>query len=132
MSLKYTIIRQAEPGIKGGGSYKYYARACDRHRTTLDELAAIVQKQTSLSRSDIVSVMVALSDLVPELLMDNRTVELGELGTFSLHFKSEGASSPEEAGYRKIKEMKIQFRPGVHFKKAIGNLSFTKSKKSKY
>jgi predicted histone-like DNA-binding protein len=132
MGLRYTIIRQAEPGIKGGGSYKYYVRACGRQRKTLEDLTYILQKRTSLCRSDIVSVMIGLSDLIPELLMDNCTVELGELGTFSLHMQSEGVSNPEEATYRKVKELKIQFRPGKRLKKAIGKVHFVRSEKSKH
>lgn len=132
MSLKYTIIRQAQPGIKGGGSYTYYARATERSRATLDDLADIIQQRTSLSRGDVVAVVVSLSDLIPELLTENKTVELGELGTFSLHLQSEGVSSPDEASYRKIRDLKIQFRPGVRFKRAIGRVNFVKSDKSRY
>jgi len=132
MSLKYTIVRQAQPGIKGGGSYNYYARACERSKATLDDLADMIHQRTSLSRGDVVSVVVSLSDLIPELLSENKTVELGELGTFSLHLQSEGVSSPEEISYRKIKALKIQFRPGIHFKRAIGRVNFVKSDKSSF
>jgi len=62
MSLKYTIIRQAEPGVKGGGNYKYYARACERSRATIDDLAGILQHRTTLSRADVMGVIVGLSD----------------------------------------------------------------------
>jgi predicted histone-like DNA-binding protein len=132
MSLKYTIIRQPEQGGKVEGSFIYYARACERRKVSIDQLAAILEHRTSLTRSDIIGVIAGLSDLVPELLMDNKTVELGELGTFSLHMHSKGVSSPEEAGYRQIKDLRIQFRTGVHLKKAIGRVNFAKSEKSLY
>ena len=121
MSIKYKIISQAQPGIKGGGTYRYYAS-----RKDLYDLSEILSKRSTLSPGDIAAVIIGLSELIPELLMENNTVELGDLGTFSLHLKSDAAAQPEEADYRLIKGLNIQFRPGTRLKAAIRNPSFRK------
>ena len=132
MTVKYRLVKQATPGVKGGGQYKYYARACDRTKATLDELADALALRSSLTRGDVVSTLVGLIDLIPELLLDNRTVELGELGTFSLNLKSEGSDEPRTDGFRLIKSTEISFRASTRLKRAVKRADYTKSKTSDY
>ena len=132
MSVKYRLIRQATPGIKGGGAYKYYARACDRTKISLDQVAGTLARRSSLSRADVVATLVGLVDLIPELLLDNHTVELDELGTFSLNLKSDGSEEPRADGYRLIKGAEISFRPSPQLKQAVKNVDYSKSKTSAY
>jgi len=132
MTLKYRLIKQATPGIKGGGDYKYYVRACERRKITLGQLADTLVKRSSLSRSDIIGALTGMIDLIPELLLDNNTVELGELGTFSLNLKSNASVEPRTDGFRLIKSAAISFRPSPRLKKAVKNPEFVKSKTSEY
>ena len=132
MTVKYRLIKQATPGVKGGGQYKYYARACERQKVTLDELADTIVKRSSLSRGDIVATLVELIDLIPELLLDNHTVELDRLGTFSLNLKSKPSDEPRTDGFRLIKSADISVRAGTRLKQAVRNPDYEKSKKSPY
>lgn len=132
MTVKYRLIKQATPGVKGGGQYKYYARACDRTKASLDELADTLAKRSSLTRGDVVATLVGLIDLIPELLLDNRTVELGELGTFSLNLKSEASDEARTDGFRLIKSAEISFRASPRLKRAVKYPDCTKSKSSEY
>ena len=132
MSVKYRIVKQSAPGVKGGGQYKYYARACERSKINLDGLAEKLEKRSSLSRGDIVSTLVGLVDLIPDLLLQNNTIELGELGIFSLNLKSDGAQEPRTDGYRLIKGAEISFRPSPKMKQAIKNPDYSKSKTSEW
>lgn len=132
MTVKYKLIKQASPGVKGGGDYKYYVRACEREKVQLDEIARILSQRSSLSRSDIVATLIGFVDLIPELLLDNRSVELDELGIFSLHMKSIPSDTPRVDSFRLIKSVQIGFRPSVKLKKAVRNPQFEKSKTSEY
>ena len=132
MSVKYRLIKQATPGVKGGGQYKYYVRACERRKVTLGVLADRIVKRSSLSRGDIVGTLVELIDLIPELLLDNHTVELGGLGTFSLNLKSEPSDKPRTDSFRLIKSADISFRAGTRLKQAVKNPDYQKSKSSAY
>ncbi|WP_163709654.1 HU family DNA-binding protein [Mangrovibacterium lignilyticum] len=132
MSVKYRLIQQATPGIKGGGQYKYYARACERRKVTLDEIADTLSHRSSLTRGDVVATLVGLVDLIPDLLLNNNTVELGELGTFSLNLKSKGSVEPRADGFRLIDRADISFLPSPRMKKAVKNAEYSKSKTSEW
>ena len=128
MSINYKLVKQATPGVKGGGAYKYYVRACDRKKASLYDVAAKLSERSTLSRVDVVGVLTGLADLIPELLLDNQTVDLGELGIFSLHLKSGAADEPRIDAYRLIKGVQIHFKIGKELKDAVRSPDFVKSK----
>ncbi len=96
MNVKYKIVKQSQPGVKGGGTYCYCARACNRGHKNPDDISKILSQRTTLSAADIYVVIVGLTDLMPELLLQNNTVELGMLGTLSLSLKSRQEELPEK------------------------------------
>lgn len=132
MSIKYRLIKQATPGVKGGGEYKYYARACERRKVSLYEVAEILSKRSSFSKADVMGTLHGLIDLIPELLLDNQTVDLGDLGIFSLNLKSHPSDTPRTDGFRLIKSADISFRPSPRLKQAVKHPDYLKSKTSDY
>jgi len=125
MALKYKAVRHQLPQQAD----KYYARACNRHLVTLDDLAALISRNSSASRADVVLVLTALTDLVPALLVQNNSVQLGELGTVSLHLNSKGEATEEEVNHRSVKEVRVHFRAGLKFKRQLKDLHFERIKK---
>ncbi|TAJ11610.1 hypothetical protein DMA11_16275 [Marinilabiliaceae bacterium JC017] len=119
MAIKYKTIRQATPGKQGGGTYRYYARACEREKKEIKYLAKIIAQRSSLSESDVKAVLDELTSVVPRLLLDNNTVQLGDFGTLSLHLNSRGEATTEDVSWRSIKDVKVQFRAGLELKKQI-------------
>lgn len=128
MPIKYKIVKHAQPGIKGGGDYNYYLRSANRKKLNIHDVARILEKRSSISRADIIAVLTGISDLVPELLTENNSVELGELGIFSLDIQSKPSIKPEDANWRKIKKLKINFRIGKKLQQAIQNVRFERVK----
>lgn len=124
MALKYKIVQQAQPGIKGGGEYRYYLRATGRRLITIDELAHRLAKETSLNEVSVKSVLWGLSSAIPDLLLNNYSVEIGELGIFSVSLKSEPVASMEEATWRKIHDLKVNFRVGKKIQGKVKNARF--------
>lgn len=126
MAVKFKVIKQAQPGIKGGGKYKYYARITEREKCNLDMITQDIADMSSFSRADAVGILQAFIDLIPEYLLDGKNVELGDLGTFSLSLEAEGMESELKVNRKSIKNVRVQFRPGVKFKKAVENPRFKK------
>jgi predicted histone-like DNA-binding protein len=124
MALKYKIVQQAEPGVKGGGQFHYYLRAAGRELITTDMLAERLARQSTLSTVDIKAVLWALTDTIPELLMNNYSVEVGELGIFSVSMKSGPADRIEEATWRNIRDLKVNFRIGKRIQEKVKNANF--------
>ena len=126
MTIKYKAVQTSEPGIKGGGNYKYYPRIYARTKLNLREISKIISSRSTLHPADILGTLTALVEVIPELLLQNNSIELGDLGTFSLHIKGESADSSEKLNKKSIKDVKIAFRPGKYVKQKLGGASFTK------
>jgi predicted histone-like DNA-binding protein len=59
--------------------------------------------------------------------MMNKSVSLGELGTFRASFTSEGVENPEDFTVDKIKGIRILFVPSPELRKKLEHLHFEKS-----
>lgn len=126
MTVKYKVIRMAQPGVTGGGSYQYYPRVHQRSKIKLKELSQIISRRCALHSADILATLTALVEEIPELLLDNYSVELGELGIFSLHIKGLPSSTPEQVTKTNITEVKMAFRPSPLIKDKLLLAQFSK------
>nr|WP_319401240.1 hypothetical protein [uncultured Carboxylicivirga sp.] len=128
MPIKYKVIKQKTPPTTGVVKDIYYARACERKMMDLDTLVDRLEKATTLTGADIYAVLVALTSEIPNLLLDNYSVNLQSLGIFSLHFSSDSKDSPNEVNGNCINNLKVQFRPCIKLKKKLRSPKFEKSK----
>lgn len=48
MSIKFTVIERAQPGVPGGGNKKWYANAITDGELTIDDLAKQIEKFSAL------------------------------------------------------------------------------------
>ena len=126
MSVEYKIVKQCQPGIKGGGEWKYYARVCNRRKVTLETLSKEIERQSSLSEGDVVSVLTAFTNMIPDRLKDGDTLDLGSLGLFSISIKSKGKDTPEEVTSHSISGVQINYRPSVRMKREMKTVNFKK------
>jgi len=114
--------------VKRGGEYRYYPWIYERKKMEIHQLAERISNFSSLSRGDIYAVLIALTDELPNLLLDNYSVQLGEFGTFSLHASGLPSDIPRQVNAKKIKGVKVAFRPGKRIKKKIKGAKFTMQK----
>lgn len=124
MSIKYKIVKQCQPGVKGGGDGRYYARACSRQMKTLTDICKIISLRTTLSRTDVVGVIASFTELIPELLKEGYSVDLESLGKISVSIKSKGEKSFNDIKRESITGVKINYRPSVEMKDAMRSVSF--------
>lgn len=98
---------------KVGKQGQYYARAYtvgDPVRT--DELADIMQRNSTVKRSDIKAVLEELIETMATLLAMGNRVRLDGLGSFKLGIMSRGCADPTEFNVREhIKGLKVIFKP---------------------
>ncbi|MFH1000898.1 MAG: hypothetical protein V1783_08660 [Bacteroidota bacterium] len=126
MTIRYKAVRMAQPGIKGGGDYKQFPRLHKRKKVNLREVANLISSRCTLHSVDILAALTAFSEVIPELLLDNTSVELGDLGVFSLHLKGEGVDLDQTLTKSAIKEVKIAFRPSRRIKQELRTARFTR------
>lgn len=77
------------------------------------ELAVEISKMSSLSPGDVHSVIYNLVDCMSKHLKNSRSVNLEEVGTFTLKAQSagNGVKTPEEVNPKQINYLKVQFTP---------------------
>lgn len=128
MKIPYKVVKISEPGIKGGGKYKYYARLIKRRKFPFRELCEKVAKMSTISEGDLMGAVYSLAGEIPWLLCMGYTVELPDIGIFSMHIGSEGKDAPEKVNTRSINDIRIHFRPSKRMKEMIKEARFVKVK----
>jgi len=126
--ISYKIVAQANQISSEESEQKYYPRICNRKKINLQELAKRISEQSSASVVDVQMVLWAFISNIPDLLMDNYSIELDNFGIFSLHARAEGATTEEEVKAKNIKELKIAFKPNRVLKEELREARFKKVK----
>lgn len=107
---------------------KFYAAPVSSGKTTINELSSRIERNSSLSKGDILNVISNFLDELPDYLKDGKSVQLGDFGTFRLSFSSEGVDNPEQVNASLIKKTRIIFTPSSKLKHQLSNVSFEEQK----
>lgn len=108
--IKYVIRSKKNPQKKD--VVKYYPQMAPTTPLSLEQIIRRVEKRSTVSSADVKAVLDALQYEVIEALASGSTVRLGDLGSFRLTMKSEGAATAAEAkqkGAQLIKRVNVQF-----------------------
>lgn len=122
--IKITPAYHAEPGVKGGGTYKYYGRISGREQINLKHLAQTLSERTTLSTVDVIAALEGFREIILEELLEGRNVKLDRLGIFSLSVRTEGVDDPSKLNKTKVKDVKINFLPDPELKKRVKTAEF--------
>lgn len=125
--MKYKKIKRKNP-INKEADGKYYASPVNSGKVTLNELSARIERNSSLSKGDILNVICNFLDEVPEYLKDGKSVQLGDFGTFRCSFSSKGEDKPEQINASSITGTRVLFTPGVKLKNQLIDISFEEQK----
>ena len=126
MTIKYKIIKTAQPGVKGGGEYKFYPRISNRRRVEINDLARTISEKCSMRKSDVIAVLTEMTEEIPKMLLDNCSIRLGDLGIFSLHASGNPSGSETEVNETKITRLRVAFRPGKEITDQLKLAKFSK------
>ena len=81
---------------KGGTNGKFYARAAHRETINTNDLAEVMQNNSTVKRSDIVAVLTELSEVLRQELQRSNKVHIDGIGTFKVGIRSKGAKTAKE------------------------------------
>jgi predicted histone-like DNA-binding protein len=125
MTVKYTVVARRKPGDPPEAS-KYYPYVKSSGKVTLRQLAQHIGEISTVSTVDTIAVLEALLAVIPRELANGNIVQLGDLGSFSLRVRSEGADTPEAVTAHHITKTLTTFRPGKLFKNTLDSITFEK------
>ncbi|CAD5249045.1 MULTISPECIES: HU family DNA-binding protein [unclassified Imperialibacter] len=127
MSILYKTIRKAEPGVAGGGQYKFYAGIVREREATLREMVKEISSRSTVTTADAFAVIENFLELVPKFLRNGRNVNLGQLGRFKVNLKSKGHELPGEVSNYSILGSKVSFTPSLEMKEELMTIRYTKA-----
>ena len=111
-SVTYSVVPRKNL-LKKDEPAKYYAQAQASGDVEVKEMAKRIEKACTVTRADVMAVLIALEDTIVEGLERGEIVRLGEIGSFQI-------------GLRGIRKAKVNFRPGVALTEVLSGLSFAK------
>lgn len=122
-SVTYSVVSRKNPNEPELPA-KFYAQAQARGESDIRTLSDRIELMCTVTRADIMAVLVALEETVKDALANGEIVRLGELGALQMSLSSKGAASKEEFYPNMILRSRILFRPGETLKDMQKTLRF--------
>lgn len=123
--MKYKLIERVNPTDRTLPK-KWYATPVNAGKITEKSIAKEIASRSSLTAGDVMNVLQNFLDLLPNHLIDGKSIKLGDFGTFRISFSSEGVDAESEFKVDKIKGRKVLFTPSPDFKQGLSNITFEK------
>lgn len=120
-----TVVERKDPqnpDVEG----KYYAQAQARGEAGIRELSQRIQQMCTVTRADVMAVLIALEDVVSDSLSNGEIVRLGELGSLQVSLSGEGATTKDDYHDGLIQKAKILFRSGRTLSNMLTSLRYEK------
>lgn len=127
MSIEYEFYRN--PDSQGTKKKRYHARVVPTGRISTDQLAQEIQKECTLTVSDVKSVLIALADKMAEHLGEGRKVHLKDIGYFqvNLHCKEE-VRTMHAVRSENVEFKSVSFRADTNLKESLKKQKIHRSK----
>ena len=111
--IEYSIYMMGNP-IKPEEAPKAYAKNQVREIWDLNKFCKhIASHNAGYSRGMVKAILSDMCDCLVEQLLNGNKIKLGEFGIFSLSISCEGAESLDKFTEDNIKEVNINFNPGI-------------------
>lgn len=88
------------------------------------EVAELVAEETTLNPMEALMTLRQLRKVVERLLLEGRSVQLGNLGSLNLSLGTEGAGTREELSPRHVKSVRINFRASEGLRSGVQKAHF--------
>lgn len=88
------------------------------------EVATLIADETTLNAKEAEMALYQLEKVLLRAMLDGKTVQLGELGTFRLTISAEGAASVDEVSTDLIKKVNLRFLPSLTVREALQKATF--------
>ena len=104
MSIEYDFYRN--PNSQGSNKKRYHARVVSSDRISTDELAEEIQKECSLTITDVKAVLIALGDKLAKHLGEGSKVHLEGIGYFQVNLQCK----EEVCSTRSVRSDNVEFK----------------------
>jgi predicted histone-like DNA-binding protein len=129
MSKLFSVWKKKFKNANGETIEKYYA--CPKTLRTVDteELAMKISETSSLTPSDVLGCLRALSDKLEIYLTAGNNVKLDGIGTFGVGVTSDGFDDPKKINPKKVRASKVTYIADKKLINTIKKMKFSKEPK---
>lgn len=124
MSVKYKVVEKSNP--QNREEKKFYVQPIRKGTLSRAKLEDAIVELTSLHKSDVRGVLIALSGIFSDYLTEGYNLNLDDIGTFSLRVSSNGSDTEEEVSAGNVKNVSVGFRPAATLRETIVKTKFEK------
>ena len=122
--INYSVCVQNNP-FDPSAEPKAYARIQMRELMTFKKFINHIVKHNGIyTRGTVRGVLVDMCECLVEMLLEGKKVELGELGTFWLSLRSQGAETKKAFTADNITDINVVFTPGNDFAGLLDKAEF--------
>lgn len=121
--VKYKVVARINPQDKEEEK-RYYPCAKSMGELTLEDMCKLIEKNCTLTSTDIMAVLNATDEVMREQLANSMIVRVGNLGHMRLSLSGKGALTPEKFTVGHITKARIIFTPSKATKKALKVLEY--------
>ena len=126
MSVTVKVKRKKNPQ-KPGDKGKFYGISTSKGNIDIFGMARKISKRSTVSETDVIAVIMAFIELIPEELLDGYIIELGDLGHLRLTVHGDGVENKEDYSTNLIDRVSVRFLPSKRIKTQLKTATFTKS-----
>jgi len=126
MAIRYKPILISQPGVKGGGIRKYFAKSIASGVTSIEKLATYISRASTFNFFEVICALNILVEYICLQLIEGNIVRLYPLGSLRIEIRSEGKENKEDVNASCIKEAHIVFIPSERVRKMLKNLDYKK------
>ena len=126
--INYSIcIMGTKPGTKKEDiqQTKAYGTAQIHDRLDFDAFCQhIADHNSPFSKGTIKGILTDAVSCLREQMLAGNSVQLGDMGTYHVELKTEGAVTTDDFGVNNIKEVNVRWKPGKRFQNLRSEASF--------
>lgn len=123
MSIFLKPVQRHNP-LDKDAPMKWYPVQYTTKMVNENEVAELIADETTLNPMEAQMAIRQLRKVVQRLLLDGKSVKLGNWGTFNVTLNTEGAATKEALTARNVKMVNINFQPGEELKTAMQKADF--------
>lgn len=123
MSIFLNAVQRYNPS-KPEEAKKWYPVQYTVKLVEESEVAELLADETTLNPMEAQMAIRQLRKVLQRLLLDGKSVKLGNWGTFGVTLNTEGTATREELTARNVKSVNINFQPGADLKAAMQKADF--------
>lgn len=114
--IYYNVIKRKNPK---DGTEKFYAQVKNSSYLTLEQIAANISRECTVTVHDVKAVLSSLQEQIILSLQDGKSVRFGDLGSFRATLKSKGAESKGDFQKSNITQVRVRFTKSAAMRSAF-------------